>query len=60
MIHTIYYVLIAGYSKYIGRHTLMAFGVMVFSVSLLLSGFSNAYWQLVLLRMGIAAGKIYL
>ena len=53
------YVLIVGYSKYIGRHTLMAFGVMVFSVSLLLSGFSNAYWQLVLLRMGIAAGKIY-
>jgi len=48
---------IAGYSKYIGRHTLMAFGVMVFSLSLLLSGFSNAYWQLVLLRMGIAAGE---
>lgn len=48
---------IAGYSKYIGRHTLMAFGVMLFSVSLFLMGLANSYWQLVLLRMGIAAGK---
>ena len=50
---------IAGYSKYIGRHTLMACGVIVFSISLFLMGFSNAYWQLVLLRMGIAAGNFY-
>ena len=48
---------IAGYSKYIGRHTLMALGVIVFSLSLFLMGFSTSYWQLVLLRMGIAAGK---
>lgn len=48
---------IAGYSKYIGRHTLMALGVIVFSLSLFLMGFSTSYWQLVLLRMGIAAGE---
>jgi len=48
---------IAGYSKYIGRHTLMALGVLVFSLSLLLMGVSTTYWQLVLLRMGIAAGE---
>jgi len=48
---------IAGYSKYIGRHTLMAAGVVVFSLSLLLSGLTNSYWQLVILRMGIAAGE---
>jgi len=48
---------IAGYSKYIGRHTLMAMGVIVFSLSLFLMGFSTSYWQLVLLRMGIAAGE---
>jgi len=48
---------IAGYSKFIGRHTLMACGVIVFSISLFLMGFSNSYWQLVLLRMGIAAGE---
>ena len=48
---------IAGYSKYIGRHTLMACGVFVFSISLFLMGFAKTYWQLVVLRMGIAAGK---
>jgi len=48
---------IAGYSKYIGRHTLMALGVLVFSLSLFLMGLSTTYWQLVLLRMGIAAGE---
>lgn len=51
---------IAGYSKYIGRHTLMAFGVLLFSVSLFLMGLANSYWQLVLLRMGIAAGKMFI
>ena len=35
----------------------MAAGVVVFSLSLLLSGLTNSYWQLVILRMGIAAGK---
>lgn len=48
---------IAGYSKYIGRHTLMACGVFVFSISLFLMGFAKTYWQLVVLRMGIAAGE---
>lgn len=48
---------IAGYSKFIGRHTLMAIGVIIFSLSLFLMGFTNAYWQLVILRMGIAAGE---
>ena len=48
---------IAGYSKYIGRHTIMAVGVVILSLSCLLMGFSNAYWQLVILRMGIALGK---
>ncbi len=35
----------------------MAIGVLVFSISLFLMGLSNSYWQLVLLRMGIAAGE---
>ena len=48
---------IAGYSRFIGRHTLMGAGVVVFSASLFLMGFANSYWQLVLLRMGIAAGE---
>ena len=48
---------IAGYSKYIGRHTIMAVGVVILSISCLLMGFSNAYWQLVILRMGIALGN---
>jgi len=48
---------IAGYSKYIGRHTIMAVGVVILSISCLLMGFSNAYWQLVILRMGIALGE---
>ena len=39
-----------------GRHRLMAFGFFVFSICLLLMGCSQYYWQLVLLRMGIAVG----
>ena len=40
-----------------GRDNIQAVGVLVFSVSCLLMGVSNAYWQLVILRMGIAAGE---
>ena len=40
-----------------GRHRLMAIGVLVFSTSCLLTGFSSAYWHLVILRVGIAAGE---
>lgn len=40
-----------------GRHRLMAFGFFVFSICLLLMGCSQQYWQLVLLRMGIAVGE---
>ena len=43
-----------------GRHRLMAFGFFVFSISLLLMGCSQYYWQLVLLRMGIAVGMLTL
>eukprot|EP00094_Tigriopus_californicus_P011698 TCALIF_11302-PA protein Name:"Similar to spns2 Protein spinster homolog 2 (Danio rerio)" AED:0.05 eAED:0.05 QI:1/0/0/1/0.5/0.33/3/0/447 len=41
----------------VGRNRIMAVGVLVFSLSCFLMGFSNSYWQLVLLRMGIAAGE---
>ena len=40
-----------------GRHRLMAVGVLIFSSSCLLWGFSSAYWHLVILRVGIAAGE---
>jgi hypothetical protein len=48
---------IVGYNAWIGRQTLMAAGVITFSVSLFLMGLSTSYWQLVVLRMGIAAGS---
>ena len=50
---------IAGKSRYFGRHTLFAIGVILFSVSLFLMGLSNAYWQLVILRMGIGKLKLH-
>ena len=40
-----------------GRHRLMALGCFIFSICCLLMGLSQYYWQLVLLRMGIAIGK---
>lgn len=40
-----------------GRHRLMAVGVLIFSASCLLFGFSQSYWHLVILRVGIAAGE---
>ena len=40
-----------------GRHRLMAVGVLLFSASCLLWGFATAYWHLVVLRVGIAAGE---
>jgi len=40
-----------------GRHRLMAIGVLIFSTSCLLFGFSQSYWHLVILRVGIAAGE---
>jgi len=48
---------VAGKSRYFGRHTLFAIGTLLFSTCLCLMGLSNAYWQLVVLRMGIAAGE---
>ena len=43
-----------------GRHRLMAVGFLIFSVSCLLMGCAQYYWQLVLLRMGIAVGRFLL
>ena len=40
-----------------GRHRLMALGFFIFSMSCLLMGCAQHFWQLVLLRMGIAVGK---
>lgn len=48
---------LGGRSRFLGRHTLMALGVVVFSASLFLMGLATSYWQLVVLRMGIAAGE---
>ena len=44
--------------KAVGRNRIMAGGVALFSVSCFLMGLAGSYWQLVILRMGIAAGKI--
>lgn len=41
----------------VGRNRIMAVGFLLFSLSCFLMGFSSSYWQLVILRMGIAAGK---
>ena len=38
------------------RPKLLSVSVCVMSVSLMLMGISTSYWQLVLLRMGVAAG----
>lgn len=43
--------------KGLGRNRIMAAGVLLFSTSCFLMGMSNAFWQLVILRMGIAAGE---
>jgi len=40
----------------LSRTVLLSVGTMTFSVSCLLMGFSSQYWQLVILRMFIAAG----
>merc|ERR1711988_1497600 len=39
------------------RPKLLSGAVFVMSLSLMLMGFSTKYWQLVLLRMGVAAGE---
>ena len=39
------------------RPIIMSVGIMVFSVSCILMGISNAFWQLIVLRMGIALGE---
>jgi len=39
------------------RPIIMGVGVMVFSICCLLMGISNAFWQLIVLRMGIALGE---
>lgn len=44
-------------SSNFGRHRLMSIGVIAFSISIFLMGCADSYWQLVILRMGIAAGE---
>lgn len=39
------------------RPIIMGVGIMVFSLSCILMGISNAFWQLIVLRMGIALGE---
>merc|ERR1719220_1737553 len=41
----------------VSRPLLLSASVFVFSLSLILMGLSTKYWQLVVLRMGIAAGE---
>jgi len=41
----------------VSRPKLLSASVFTFSISLILMGFSTRYWQLVVLRMGIAAGE---
>merc|ERR1719431_2360771 len=39
------------------RPIIMSVGIMVFSISCILMGIANAFWQLIVLRMGIALGE---
>jgi len=39
------------------RPLIMGVGILVFSTSCVLMGISNAFWQLIVLRMGIALGE---
>ena len=39
------------------RPIIMSVGIMVFSVSCVLMGIANSFWQLIVLRMGIALGE---
>eukprot|EP00091_Calanus_sinicus_P014436 TRINITY_DN3197_c0_g1_i1.p1 TRINITY_DN3197_c0_g1~~TRINITY_DN3197_c0_g1_i1.p1 ORF type:complete len:463 (-),score=120.15 TRINITY_DN3197_c0_g1_i1:123-1511(-) len=39
------------------RPIIMSVGIMVFSISCILMGISNSFWQLIVLRMGIALGE---
>jgi len=39
------------------RPIIMSVGIMVFSVSCILMGIANSFWQLIVLRMGIALGE---
>ena len=43
--------------RYVSRTFLMSVGVLLFSTSCFLMGTATQFWQLVLLRMGIAAGR---
>ena len=41
----------------LNRPIIMGIGICLFSVSCILMGVSNSFWQLVVLRMGIALGE---
>eukprot|EP00092_Neocalanus_flemingeri_P009696 GFUD01010442.1.p1 GENE.GFUD01010442.1~~GFUD01010442.1.p1 ORF type:complete len:486 (+),score=62.98 GFUD01010442.1:259-1716(+) len=57
VVFTISGVLMGFLADRISRPRLLSASVFVFSISLILMGFSTKYWQLVVLRMGIAAGE---
>jgi len=57
IVFTISGVLMGFLADRISRPRLISASVFVFSLSLILMGFSTKYWQLVVLRMGIAAGE---
>lgn len=57
VVFTISGVLMGFLADSVSRPRLIAASVFVFSLSLILMGFSTKYWQLLVLRMGIAAGE---
>jgi len=57
VVFTISGVLMGFLADRVSRPRLIAVSVFVFSLSLILMGLSTKYWQLVVLRMGIAAGE---
>jgi len=57
VVFTISGVLMGFLADRVSRPRLLSASVFVFSLSLILMGFSTKYWQLVVLRMGIAAGE---
>jgi len=57
IVFTISGVIMGGLADRVCRPKLLSGAVFVMSLSLMLMGFSTQYWQLVLLRMGVAAGE---
>jgi len=57
VVFTISGILMGFLADRVSRPRLIAVSVFVFSLSLILMGLSTKYWQLVVLRMGIAAGE---